>query len=151
MIITAGAENIAPVPIETAIKEELPCLSNVILLGDKRKFLSCFLTFRVKVDDMKNPTDNLDPFAIDWCKSIGSNATKVSEILSGPDSNVLNAIQDGIDMANKVAISRAACVQKWTILPVDLSESTGEIGPTFKLKRFYINQKYNHAIERFYA
>ena len=75
---------------------------------------------------------------------------KVTEILSRPDGNVLNAIQDGINMANKKAISRAACVQKWTILPRDLSMPTGEIGPTLKLKRFYINQKYNHAIERLY-
>ena len=151
MIITAGGENIAPVPIENAIKEELPCLSNVILLGDKRKFLSCFLTFRVKEDDMKNPTDNLDSFAIDWSKSIGSTSAKVSEILSGPDDKILNAIQDGINKANEKAISRAARVQKWTILPRDLSESTGEIGPTMKLKRFFINQKYHHAIGRFYA
>ena len=97
-----------------------------------RNIFSKKLNKSFKVDDMKNPTDYLDPFAVDWCKSIGSNATKVSEILSGPDGNVLNAIQDGIDKANKIAISRAACVQKWTILPVDLSESTGEIGPTFK-------------------
>ena len=100
---------------------------------------------------MKNPTDNLDSFAVDWCRSIGSNATKVSEILSGPDGDVLNAIQDGIDQANKKAISRAARVQKWTILPRDLCESTGEIGPTLKLKRFFINQKYYQAIDKFYT
>ena len=47
LIITAGGENIAPIRIENAIKEALPCLLNVVLIGDKRKFLSCFLTFKV--------------------------------------------------------------------------------------------------------
>ncbi len=47
LIITAGGENIAPVPIEDAIKEEVPIISNAMVLGDKRKFLSCFLTLKV--------------------------------------------------------------------------------------------------------
>ena len=47
LIITAGGENIAPVPIEDAIKEELSIISNVMAIGDKRKFLSCFVTLKV--------------------------------------------------------------------------------------------------------
>ena len=154
LIITAGGENIAPIAIENAIKEELPCLSNVILLGDKMKFLSCFLSFKVELD-MENdniPTDKLATSAVAWCKSVGSTATTVSQIISEPpDHHTLDAIQRGIDKANEKAISRAARVQKWTILPQDLSQPTGEIGPTLKLKRFYINNKYQNAIERIYA
>ena len=37
IIITAGGENIAPIPIEAAIKKELPIASTVMLHGDKRK------------------------------------------------------------------------------------------------------------------
>ena len=88
--------------------------------------------------------------AVLWCQSVGSNATKVSDILSGPDGKVMSAIQAGIDRANKQAISRAACVQKWTILPLDVSIPGGELGPTLKLKRFFFNNKYSEAIERLY-
>jgi long-chain-fatty-acid--CoA ligase ACSBG len=47
LIITAGGENLAPVPIEDRIKAEVPFLSNVMLIGDKRKFLSCLVTLKV--------------------------------------------------------------------------------------------------------
>merc|ERR1719450_1127988 len=46
LIITAGGENVAPVPIEDAIKKHLPAVSNVMVVGDKRKFLSCIVTLK---------------------------------------------------------------------------------------------------------
>jgi len=153
LIITAGGENVAPIPVEEKIKECLPCISNCILIGDKQKYLSCFLSFKVVVDRDNNdmPTNALTPEAVEWCRSVGSNATKVTDILNGPDAAALNGIQAGIDKANKASISRASVVQKWTVLPLDISLPTGELGPTLKLKRFAFNKKYDHAIERLYA
>ena len=49
LIITAGGETVAPVPIEDRIKGEVPFLSNIILIGDKRKFLSCLVTLKVVI------------------------------------------------------------------------------------------------------
>ena len=47
IIITAGGENIAPVPIEDRIKGEIPAVSAAMVIGDKKKFLSVLLTLQV--------------------------------------------------------------------------------------------------------
>lgn len=65
-------------------------------------------------------------------------------------SKVMLAIQQGIDRANASAVSNAARVQRWTILPNDVSVAGGELGPTLKLKRFVFNKKYEEAIENLY-
>jgi long-chain-fatty-acid--CoA ligase ACSBG len=62
----------------------------------------------------------------------------------------MSAIQQGIDRANENAVSNAARVQRWTILPKDVSVAGGELGPTLKLKRYLFNKKYEDAIEKLY-
>ena len=60
------------------------------------------------------------------------------------------AIQAGIDKANAQAVSNASRVQKWTVIPTDLSIPGGELGPTLKLKRHYVLKKYDTQINNFY-
>lgn len=152
LIITAGGENIAPVPIEDTVKECLPCVSNCILIGDKRKFLSMLITLKVDVNmDTLEPTDNLTAVTVDWVKAQGSGATKVSDILDHKDAIVLKVIQKGIDKANERAISRAQKIQKWSILPRDFSIPGGELGPTMKLRRPIVHKMYAKTIDAFYA
>lgn len=47
LIITAGGENIGPVIIEDNFNRLCFPVSNIVVIGDKRKFLSALLTFKV--------------------------------------------------------------------------------------------------------
>ena len=151
LIITAGGENIPPVLIEDLLKAELPCISNAMLIGDRRKFLSILLTLKTNMNmETGEALDSLTPACIEWCASVGSSAKNIYDVLSGPDAAVMRAIQDGIDRTNKQAPSNAQKVQKWTILPRDFTILGDELGPTMKLKRPVVAKKYSETIERFY-
>eukprot|EP00118_Oscarella_pearsei_P020248 m.218798 g.218798 ORF g.218798 m.218798 type:complete len:716 (+) comp39907_c0_seq2:52-2199(+) len=152
ILVTSGGENIPPVLIEEAIKAELPIISNVMVIGDKRKFLSCILTLKVIIDfDTGEPTDNLAQLALNQCEAVGSTAKTVSDVLNGEgDRKVLEMIEQGVQRANQKAISNAQKVQKWTILARDFSIPGGELGPTLKLKRKVVIEKYLETIDRMY-
>uniref|UniRef100_A0A665WGQ3 Long-chain-fatty-acid--CoA ligase ACSBG2 n=1 Tax=Echeneis naucrates TaxID=173247 RepID=A0A665WGQ3_ECHNA len=149
LIITAGGENIPPIPIEDAVKEALPLISNAMLIGDKRKFLSMLLTIKVNADT-GDPEDELAAEAVEFCSRIGSNATHVSEIAGGKDRAIHTAIQEGINKVNEKATSNAQRIQKWIILDRDFSIGGGELGPTMKLKRPVVVKMYKEQIENFY-
>ncbi|XP_068599569.1 long-chain-fatty-acid--CoA ligase ACSBG2 [Brachionichthys hirsutus] len=151
LIITAGGENIPPVLIEDAVKEALPLISNAMLIGDKRKFLSMLLTVKSQVDaESGDPEDELTPDAIEICRKLGSNATRVSDIVGGKDRLIHAAVQDGINRVNAKATSNAQRVQKWVILDRDFSISGGELGPTMKLKRPVVSKMYKEQIDNLY-
>ena len=52
---------------------------------------------------------------------------------------------------NSKATANAQKVQKWCVLPVDFSLPGGELGPTLKLKRHFVLEKYAAQIDKFYA
>lgn len=151
LIITAGGENVPPVPIEDAVKEHVPLLSNAMLIGDKRKFLSMLLTVKCQVNPETGvPEDELTPEVIEVCRKLGSTATRVSDLTGGKDRAVHAAIQEGINRVNDKATSNAQRIQKWLILDKDFSITGGELGPTMKLKRPVVVKMYKEQIENFY-
>lgn len=71
LLITAGGENVAPVLIENVINTVLPIFSHVVVIGDKRKYLTCLMCLRLK--DQQNLADEV----IDYIKERGSTAKTI--------------------------------------------------------------------------
>lgn len=151
LIITAGGENIPPVPIEDSMKSEVPIISNAMLLGDKLKFLSMLLTLKCVVDDNGDPTDELSPEALSFCQQHNVTATKVSEIIANKEPAIYKAIQEGMERVNARATSNAQKIQKWVILERDFSINGGELGPTMKLRRPIVVKMFQEKINELYA
>lgn len=149
LIIGAGGENIAPVPIEDNIKALHDGIANVMMVGDKRKFNVALVTLKAVGatgelpggDELDGAAKNVDP--------------KVSTITGAMDSDLwIKSITDSIKATNsngQCCPSNAAKIQKFTILPRDFSTETGELTSTLKLKRGVVDKKYKGAIDAMYA
>lgn len=80
LIITAGGENVAPVPIEEKFKNECPACSNIMLVGENQRFIGAFITFKVFVDMSTGiPSTKLEKEAIDLFKEKCGVEVKTSE------------------------------------------------------------------------
>lgn len=143
--------NIPPNHVEQLVKSEVPAISNAFLVGDRKKYLTILITLKTQMaPDSGIPLDDLAEETRLWMKELGLNHKKLSDILSGPDPIVLQAIQQGIERANRKSISNAQKVQKFRILSQDFSMTTGEYGPTMKVKRNVVIEKYKDVIEKMY-
>jgi long-chain-fatty-acid--CoA ligase ACSBG len=149
LIITAGGENIPPVLIEEQLKLAMPALSNAMVIGDKRKFLTVLFCVHVEVDEEGTPSNKLTTHALDTCKEIGSTATTTDEAREDPKWQAY--FDEGLKKANAQATSRAHNVGKSTLLSTDFSEIGGELTPTLKLKRSVTHDKYHDIIQKMYA
>ncbi|KAH0619839.1 hypothetical protein JD844_014170 [Phrynosoma platyrhinos] len=133
IIITAGGENVPPIPIEDAVKKELPLISNAMLCA---------------VDpDTSEPMDALTQEARDFCQKVGSQAANVSDIVKMRDQAVYRAIQDGIDRVNSRALT--ICTSIFPTITCSRQFSS-VLGPTMKLKRQAVVEKYKDEIDSFY-
>eukprot|EP01040_Poterioochromonas_malhamensis_P007352 gene7352-7933_t len=150
LIITAGGENIPPVLIENEMKAAMVAISNVMVIGDRRKFLSMLVSLKVEVDpETQLPTDRLAADSLFVGHQIGSSATSYSKAMADPVWR--DYINKGMKQANSKTTSNAQIVQKWRWLPVDFSEKEGDLTPTLKLKRKVVTEKYAELIESLYA
>lgn len=134
IIITAGGKNIAPQKIENKLKVSL-YINDAIVIGDKRKFLSAI----IMLDE-----ENINKYARD--KKIQYAA--YSELAGHPEIRKL--IDQEVRKVNE-ELARVETVRKFTILDKRLYVEDGEVTPTMKVKRKFIDEQYRDLIEAMYA
>jgi len=80
LIIGAGGENIAPVPIEDSFKKHCPACSNIMLVGEQQRFMAALITFKVDID-MKTgiPSNKLLPDVVAYLKQQTGQDIKTSD------------------------------------------------------------------------
>jgi len=148
LVITAGGENIAPVPIEDYVKTLCPGLSNVMVIGDKRKYLTALITLKVKQNlDTMEFGNELSGSALD----VSPTSKTVDDARKDPQWK--KYIDDAFKQYNNdkdACVSNAQRIQYWRILDGDFSVPKDEMTSTLKLKRSVIHKNYEHVIETMY-
>jgi long-chain-fatty-acid--CoA ligase ACSBG len=132
------------------MKAAMLAVSNVMVIGDKRKYLSMLVSLKTEVDkDSQLPLDALAADALFVSRQIGSTATLYSQAVRDPLWT--KYVDEGVKAGNRKSTSNAQIVQKWRWLPTDFSEKAGDLTPTLKLKRNVAAKKYDALIESIYA
>jgi long-chain acyl-CoA synthetase len=133
LIITAGGKNIAPQYIENQLKFS-PYVNDAVVIGDRRKYLTALIVIDEE-NVVKFAQDQKIPFTT--YESLTQN------------EEIVKLIDEEVTRVNK-SLSRVEQVKKFTILPKKLYEEDGEVTPTMKVKRKYINQAFGDLIEGMY-
>jgi long-chain acyl-CoA synthetase len=132
IIVTAGGKNVAPQNLESELKTD-PLVSQVMVHGDRRKFLSALVTLN-------------EENARAWAAGHGISAS--APLHAHP--SVIARIQQAIDAMNERQASYST-IKKFAILPKDFTQETGELTPTLEVKRKVVTQKYRELLDGFYA
>ena len=134
LIITAGAKNIAPQPIENLLKRD-KYISQAFVYGDRRPYLTALLV----------PTiERLLEFALEK----GINYHDLDELVV--HEPVVRLYEERVAEVNS-HLAPYETIKKFVLLPRDFSIEAGELTPTLKFKRKVISDHYKEKIERMYA
>jgi len=133
LIVNSNGKNIAPAPIEGFLKGD-PFVSLPIVIGDRRKFLSCLIV------------PNFEKLE-EWAATHGVGGRREDLLV---DPKVTQIYQKAVDRWNKGKPHEQTIV-KFSLLPRELSIDDGELTPTLKVKRRIIDQRYKGVIDDMYS
>src|SRR3954452_21156198 len=133
IIITAGGKNLTPANLENDLKQSR-WISQAVMHGDRRPYPVALITL---------DAEEIGP----WAKEQGLPEDPAA-LADEPKAREL--IQGVLDEVN-AKYARVEQIKKFAILDHDLSQETGELTPTLKVKRNIVNEKYEPLFDRLYA
>lgn len=135
LIVTAGGKNVAPAPIEDPIRAH-PLVGQVVVIGDSKPFIAALIS--------------LDPEMVPvWTKNNGiAEQMSLSEAAQHP--RIREELQRAVDSVNKL-FSNAEQIKKFEILDVELTEASGHLTPSLKIKRASVMKDFAEVVERIYS
>jgi long-chain acyl-CoA synthetase len=133
IIITAGGKNITPANLENGLKQNR-WISQAVVVGDRRPYLVALIT----IDPEELPA---------LAEQLGVEAD--AEAMAN-DDKVRAEIQKTVDEVNS-KVGPVEQIKRFRILPADLTQETGELTPTLKVKRNVVHEKFDGVIDEIYA
>jgi len=129
IIITAGGKNLTPANLENDLKQSR-FISQAVMYGDRRPFPVALIT----LDEEE---------IVPWAKERGLSGELAEQ------AKVRELIQAELDSAN-AKYAQVEQIKKFAILDSDLSQETGELTPTLKVKRNIVYEKYADVFDALY-
>jgi long-chain acyl-CoA synthetase len=133
IIITAGGKNITPANLENDLKQ-CRWISQAVMHGDQRPYPVVLVT----LDE-----EEIAGYAREH--NLPEDTAKLCE-----ESSIRALIAEQVDHANR-RYAPVEQVKRFAILPHDLTQETGELTPTLKVKRNVVAEKYADVLDALYA
>jgi len=135
ILVTAGGKNVPPAPIEDPLRAH-PLIGQVVVIGDAKPFIAALIS--------------LDPEMVPvWMEQNGiSEKLTLAEAAKHP--RVRAELQSAVDEVNQ-KFSQAEQIRAFEILDVELTEASGHLTPSLKIKRSQVLKDFNLQVERIYA
>jgi long-chain acyl-CoA synthetase len=130
---SSGGKYIAPAQIEEMILQ-LPYVDQIIVIGNERMYVTALI-----IPDYIELTRQ--------AKNLGLNTYNLSEFISNPV--LLKKIENDINVIQK-HLSPYEKVRKFTLLDKPFTIESGELTPTLKIKRKFVEEKYSALINKMY-
>jgi long-chain acyl-CoA synthetase len=133
IIITAGGKNITPANLENDLKQ-CRWISQAVMHGDQRPYPVVLVT----LDE-----EEIVGYAREH--KLPEDTAKLCE-----EPSIRDLIAEQVERANR-HYAPVEQVKRFAILPHDLTQETGELTPTLKVKRNVVAEKYAEVLDALYA
>jgi long-chain acyl-CoA synthetase len=134
LLVTAGGKNIAPQPLQAAMKRSR-FIAEAVLIGDRRPYVIAVIV------------PNFDSLET-WARQQGIDVSAREALVH--DERVVGKLQEEMD-GRLSEFARYERPKKVLVLPREFSLEKGEITPTLKVKRRVVEEQLRHRIEALYA
>jgi long-chain acyl-CoA synthetase len=131
LLKTTGGKYVAPQPIENRLKVH-PLIEQAVLVGDGRRY--CVALIVPSFESLKAALGKPLPEDLDELNN---------------DPQVRSLIQTAVDEVN-ADLGSWEQIKRFYLLPRELSQETGELTPSLKVKRRVVEDKFQRAIDTMY-
>ena len=135
LLVTAGGKNVAPAPMEDPLRAN-PLIGQAVVVGDNRPFIGALIS----LDSEMLPL---------WLANRGLDKT-MSLRQAAKQPEVLAEIQTAIDRVNK-NFSKAESIRKFVVIDSELTEDSGHLTPSLKIKREAVMRDFSNFVDDLYS
>lgn len=135
LLITAAGKNVAPAVLEDPLRAH-PLIGQAVVIGDQKPFISAIIS----LDSEMLPI---------WLANHGGDNT-MSLAQAAKSELVHAAVQKAVDEVN-LLVSRAESIRKFEIIDSELSEASGHLTPSLKIKRAAVLNDFAKQVEHIYT
>ena len=135
LIVTSAGKNVAPQPIENALKNST-FIANAVCVGDRRNYVAALIVPEI---------ETLRGWAIE--RGLTAVGDSLADLLARPE--VKDLYRREIDSVT-VHLARFEKIKRFALLERDFSLEEGELTPTLKVRRRIVCEKFTAVITSLY-